>query len=420
MGQVTTTEVQTPKTPASGLLRSLSRIGPSFVSMTTTFGPASLLLAGTAGALYRYQLVWVLPLILLMRIVFYDLGVRVGINIPHNIWTTVGKLWGFRLAAATGVLAFLSSAFYAAGNVLGTASAVQLLTGGNIVVLGIIVMAAAILMFCFRGVYERIEKVALLLVAVMLFSFIGTLAITGWSGGEFIRGLIPRSPSSAQLLLALAIFATNYGGAGTGHTYFVRAKKYTAAETRTAFVDHVLASIMMVVIIGSIMSVGAEVLNPAHLVPKDAPGFVKMLEPLAGTGAKYLFALGLFGAAFTSLVGQPITVGFNLVDGLQRAERGTESPFLKQVAIGMILVLGLWGVIPVALGYPMMNIYWICSLATVVALPLTGTLMLLVARRKDIMKELPLSTVHYVVLWVLFICMVVYSVYSSLRSLGVL
>lgn len=416
--QVEFGRLETIRYRAVGPWKSIRRIGPAFVSMTTSFGPNTVLLAVTAGALYRYQIAWIPPLILVARIAFYDPGVRVGFRLPHDICTTVSHLWGFSVGASAGTAVFLSAAPFAAGNVLGTALAGQLLAGGNLVLWGFLIMCVAILTFWFRGIYRRLERISLVVAAIMLFSFMRTLLVTGWSAAEFVRGLFPRCPSAAELLLALAIFATTYGGVGTGHAYYVRAKKYTVADGKTALLDHVLSSALLIVIFGSIMSVGADVLNPAGLVPESAAQFANMLSPLVGPGAKCLFGIGLFCKAFTSVVGQPVSVGLGLADGFRGFELGVDSPFVRWTAISVIVILGLWGVIPVALGFPMLNIYWICSLSSLLATPLSGTLMLMVARRKDIMKESVLSNANYVTLVVLFACSVRYSLYSGLRSPG--
>lgn len=416
MSEVLNTEVT--EVEGLNLRKILKRIGPSFITMSTTFGPSSMLLAGTAGALYGYKLMWVLPVILLVRILFLDLAVKVGINIPWNLWTTVAHLWGRKLAIVAGIIGFLSLAYYTSANVLGTAASLQLVFGGgSIVVWGLFAMVLAILMYSLRGIYKRIEGIALILVVVMLVSFIGTLLVTGINLGELIRGLIPRSLTAPMLLLALALFATSGTGTSYFHTYWVRGKHYTKADIPAGTLDHVLSTIFMVLINGAIMVVGAEVLNPAHLVPKAAPQFATMLQPLIGGGAKYLFALGLFGAAFTSLVGAPLQSAISLADGFQRANLGLESPFVKKAAIILVVVMGLWGVIPVALGVPFINMLWIGPLASLFGMPLAGTLMLLIARRKDIMKTLPLKNIHYVILWVLFGAMVVYSCYSGLKTL---
>lgn len=358
--QVKFGRLETIRYRAVGPWKSIRRIGPAFVSMTTSFGPSTVLLAVTAGALYRYQIAWILPLILVARIAFYDPGVRVGFRLPHDTWTTVSHLWSFSVGASAGTAVFLSAAPFAAGNVLGTALAGQLLAGGNFVLWGLLIMCVATLTFWFRG----------------------------------------------------------DGGIGTGHTYYVRAKKYILADAKTALLDHVLSSVFLIVILGSIMSVGAEVLNPAGLVPESAAQFANMLSPLVGPGAKYLFGIDLFCKAFTSLVGQPVSLDLGLADGLPAFRTRGGFPFCQVECHLGDYSPGTLGSYPVSMGFPMLNIYWICSLSSLLATPLSGTLMLMVVRRKNITKESVLSNVHYVTLLVLFACIVCHSLYSGLRSLG--
>jgi Mn2+/Fe2+ NRAMP family transporter len=71
-----------------------------------------------------------------------------------------------------------------------------------------------------------------------------------------------------------------------------------------------------------ILQFAAETLNPAGTVPSSAPQFVAMLEPLAGVAAKYLFAIGLFGSAITSLIGASTTSGLCVADAFGKLNTG--------------------------------------------------------------------------------------------------
>jgi Mn2+/Fe2+ NRAMP family transporter len=398
----------------------LKKIGPAFVSATTIFGPASLLLAALAGALYRYSLMWVVVLVLVERLVYFEMGTRLGIMMPHHLLTTASRTYNNKwIGIVGGIVSFLSSAPYAAGNVLGCSLAAQLLLGGNLVVWAIGFMIAAVLIFFFRGVYQRLEKIALIMVALMLVTFLATLAFSGFSAGEAAKGLIPGAMAAPPLLLAISIFSTNQSAMGFTQVYFVRGKKYTPKDLKDARFDHILSSVLLSVITAAIMAVGAEVLNPAGIVPTSAPQAARMLEPLVGSGAKILFGLGLFGAAFTSLSGHPVLNGITLGDAFQRADAGADSRFAKITASALVIVMGLFGILPVAFGWQAINIYWICALGGLIGYPFRGIIALSLAKRKDIMKDLAFNKTYFKFLVAFFVVILGFVIYSSLKNLGV-
>lgn len=409
------------ESPKSSFLSAIKKIGPSFVSATTIFGPASMFMAALAGALYRYSLLWVIILVLFERVIYFELGTRLGIMMPHHLFTTASKTYNNKwIGRIGGIVSFLSSAPYASGNILGCALAMQLLVGGNIIVWAAIFMVIGICIYFFRGVYPRIEKIALIAVAIMLASFVVTLFVTGFTIGEAAKGLIPSAMAAPPLLLAISIFSTNQSAVGFTQVYFVRGKKYTPADLKDARFDFILSSVITTVIMLAIMMVSAEVLNPNGIIPTSAPQVAEMLAPLVGEGAKYLFALGLLGAAFTSLSGHPILMGLSLGDGFQKAEQGADSRFTKITASILVVVMGTFGVLPVAFGWDAINIYWICSLGGLLAYPFRGTIALLLASRKDIMKELAFKKPYFAFLVAVFVIILGFVVYSSLRNLGVI
>ncbi|WP_082146825.1 divalent metal cation transporter [Halostagnicola sp. A56] len=127
-----------------------------------------------------------------------------------------------------GIFAFATSIGYETGNILGTILALQAIFGfGSIPVWGTIVVALAILLLVLPELYDRLESLILILIAVMLIGFAGTLAIVGFSPAKTTTGLTPSFPSLESLFLAVAmmsIYFSLYGG--LYQNYLVREKDY--------------------------------------------------------------------------------------------------------------------------------------------------------------------------------------------------
>lgn len=411
-------EMQAVTQQNSKFMETLKRAGPAFITTTTVFGPASLLLAGVAGATYRYECIWVLWLLFLERYLFLDLGTRVGARINSNggIFSVFKERWNKPVSMIAAFLTGIIVMIYTAGNVLGTATATKLIFGGNLVVWAVVFMFVVIGLFFLKKVYSALEKISIFFMLVMFASFLITLLISGFSAGEFIKGLVP-TLRPGSLLLGLALFLTNCSEQGIRHTFMVQEKGFTEEEAKSnAKTDHLLSTIFVVLIVGMIMSTAAEVLNPAGIIPKSAPEFAAMLEPLAGSAAKIVFAIGLFGAAFTSLTGAPSSVGLCFTDGLGKLNNGMKTKLSRAIAVATILIMGMVAVIPVATGTPMMNIYLFAALATFVAMPLNGYLMLTLAYDKKFMGNLVYSKASIILRWSVFLFVMAFALYNFITK----
>ena len=396
------------------------RIGPCMVSATSIFGPASMLLALTAGARYRYQLIWVLIIVALERIIFSEFAIRTAIKLEDTWYFSMRKRYGTPLSIIAGILAFISPNVYVAGNVLGTSNAALLFLpqGINIIPVAIVMMAITIGIFWQKHVYPIIEKIAITMVFVMILSYLIIVVIVGFNPGEFFRGLIPSRAvfyDPAMMLFAVSIFTSNTSSFSVNLTFLVREKKYSFEEAKTnARLDVYLGLAYFVFVLILLMIAGAEILNPQGLVPVSAQQFARILEPVYGNGSRVVFGLGLFSAAFTSLVGTPISLAYTLSDTVGRLDRGADSMFVRVTASLCVLVFGTMVVIATLRGVPMMNIFWLASLCTFITLPVNGFVMCHTVGNKKLMGELLPPMWMIIAGWVLYSGIVLWSSYNIL------
>jgi manganese transport protein len=171
------------------------------------------------------------------------------------------------------------------------------------------------------GGYRVAEIGAKVLVSGIVLSFLASLAVVPVDPGAAVIGVVPRIPAGADGAL---VAAGVLGGAVhvtliTMHTYTVRARGWSRADLDLATTD-VLAS--MGVALGAyslaIFLVAASVLHAPGVDPGSltASGAARALGPLAGPAAEWLFLLGLWGAAVSTLGGNTVVPLYLLADKL--------------------------------------------------------------------------------------------------------
>src|SRR5690625_6991562 len=110
----------------------------------------------------------------------------------------------------------------------------------------------------------------LVLVAIMLIPFIGTLILTGPSRSGITSGLAPSIPEGS-ILLVVAVVASNFSVAGAFYqAYLVQEKRWTEKEYREANAEG-LSGIFVLGGMGAvILMCAAAVLQPLNITIESA------------------------------------------------------------------------------------------------------------------------------------------------------
>jgi Mn2+/Fe2+ NRAMP family transporter len=153
------------------------------------------------------------------------------------------------------------------------------------------------------------------LVALMLISFLTTLFLSKPSLSGIVSGFVPSIPlGSTGLIIAFTASCFSIVGAFY-QAYLVQENKKQGTEDiaqNRSFTGILILGLMSAVVI----ICAAAVLHPQGIKVNSASEMSKALEPLFGTYAAQLFLAGLFGASFSSLVGNATVGGSLLGDSL--------------------------------------------------------------------------------------------------------
>lgn len=296
----------------------LNEMGPAWVAGAIAAGPATMASVITAGATFGYTLLWIVILSAVLGAAAQYLAMRLGLLTEAGIVAVVerhlGDGWAWILVIDTVLAAGLAQLVI----MKGVADISETVTGIDARVWGVIwavVLAAGL---AGRG-YRFIELFAKLLVTGIVIAFFISLVVVPINPVGAATGLVPHIPAGVDgALIAAGIL----GGAVhitliTMHSYTMRARGWTARNYGLATFD---IGTSMLIAFGiyslAIFLVAASVLHSPDINASElsAVAAAQALGPLVGQHAKWLFLIGLWGAAVSTLGGNTIVPPYLLAD----------------------------------------------------------------------------------------------------------
>lgn len=364
------------------LIRLLKGLGPGIITAALVFGPSKMTITSRLGAEYGYATLWVVVLAIFFMLVFTDMGARIGQSSSESLLTQIRKKWGQPVGVLVGLGVFLVATSFQAGNSIGVGIAVAEATDTPTWIWVLVFNLLGISLLFFRSFYKTLEKLMITLVGLMLFSFLTTLFLSKPSVEGIVSGFVPTIPVGSPGLL-IAFVASCFSIVGAFYqAYLVQENQKPGlegqAKNRSATGILILGLMSMVVIICA-----AAVLNPQGIKVNSASEMSKALEPLFGSYAAHLFLAGLFGASFSSLVGNATVGGSLLGDAL-----GFGSRLSSKAVRGLIaLVMGCGMGISLAFGKLPLELIIFAQSVTVFLVPFIGIAMYSIANDPAIMGE---------------------------------
>ena len=329
-------------TSESGVISRFSEMGPTWLAGAIAVGPATMGALVTAGASFDYTLLWVVVLSAVMGATAQYLAMRLGLLTEAGIVSAVednlGSAWAWLLVADTVIAAGLAQLVImktlagVSAEITGLSPVTWAVAWGVILALGLA-----------GGGYNYAELGAKVLVTLVVLLFVASLFVVPIDFGAAAAGLVPAVPAGVEgALLAAGIL----GGAVhialvTMQSYTMRAREWTTDDSKLALLD-VGASMLVAFGIASlaIFLVAAAVLSDPSLT---TVGAANALGPLVGTNAQWLFLLGLWGAAVTTLGANTVVPPYLIADKMGW-DRDTEDTRYRVTiaAFALISILGVF------------------------------------------------------------------------------
>jgi manganese transport protein len=384
---VTHEENAVPAAPAKRrtFLGYLALMGPAFVVGAWQFGPGNLTTAVQAGSRFDYTLVWVIAVSTVLMIFFTDMSVRLGIATPTSLITSIKEHLGSWVGILAGFGVFGITLMFSVGNAVGSGLGLSLVFGGSPVLWTVACTAAVAFVLAFRNVYGIVEKALLVIVALMAVAFVASAVVAQPDWYRSLEGMVPQLPAGSEILI-VALVGTNFSINAAFYTsYGIKENKRTRADYRDiTLVDTIPGIVAPGIMTALVIMVAASVLGKTGAEAGTINALASVFAPLAGPVGSMLFALGLSGAAFSSMIANATAGGTMLSDALGRGAKAG-SPTAR-IVTGIILVFGL--VITVSFQSSPVGLIVIAQSLTVLIAPLLGVLLLIMSNKAAVMGTL--------------------------------
>ncbi|MGP4033419.1 Nramp family divalent metal transporter [Pseudarthrobacter sp. 1C304] len=363
----------------------LALMGPAFVVGAWQFGPGNLTTAVQAGSRFDYTLVWVIAVSTILMIFFTDMSVRLGIATPTSLITSIKEHLGRPFGVLAGFGVFGITLMFSVGNAVGSGLGLSLVFGGSPVLWTVVCTAAVALVLAFRNVYGIVEKALLVIVALMAVAFVASAVVAQPDWYRALEGAIPSLPAGSEILV-VALVGTNFSiNAAFYASYGIKEHKRTRTDYRDiTLVDTIPGIVAPGIMTALVILVSASVLGQTGGEATSIGALASIFEPLAGPGGSMLFALGLSGAAFSSMIANATAGGTMLSDAMGRGAKAG-SPAAR-IVTGVILSFGL--IITLSFQSSPVGLIVIAQSLTVLIAPLLGVLLIIMSNKTAVMGEL--------------------------------
>lgn len=368
------------KTQKNKLISVLAGLGPGIITAALVFGPSKMTITSKLGAEYGYSMLWIVVVAIFFMLIFTNMGARIGLHTNVSLLTNIRAKWGKAVSVLIGLGVFLVATSFQAGNAIGVGIAVAEATGTKAWIWVLVFNVFGMALLFFSSFYKVLEKLMIALVGLMLISFLTTLFLSKPSLSGIAEGFIPNVPlGSSALIIAFTASCFSIVGAFYQSYLMQENKKHGVVSTNKSYTGIIILGVMSIVVI----ICAAAVLHPQGLKVNSASEMSKALVPLFGTYAADLFLAGLFGASFSSLVGNATVGGSLLGDALGYGSKLSSKAVRLFIAFVMICGAG----IALIFGKLPLELIIFAQSVTIFLVPFIGIAMYTIANDQKIMGK---------------------------------
>lgn len=319
------------KEPPKSFIERFKYLGPSFILSASIVGSGELIATTTLGAKAGFITFWVIIVSCLVKVaVQLEMGKHTIVS-GETAMQAFSKLPGPRLRGSSWsvwlVFGIMTVKLLQLGGIVGGVAIILSMVAPALnVSLWAFLVAVSVALMVFKGYYQFIERVSLVLIALFTlftFSALYSLNFTDYAlqWGEIKTGLTLQLPVAAVAVAIGAFGITGVGGDEIIHyNYWCLEKGYAAHAgpndgssdwerrakgwIKVMHLDALLAMVIYTLVTAAFYLLGAAVLHAQHQAPEGyamIESLSKMYTESLGPQAKPLFLLGAFVVLFSTL-----------------------------------------------------------------------------------------------------------------------
>src|SRR5688572_1288443 len=367
----------------------LSILGPGLIAANAGNDASGIATYSSTGAAFGYTLLWVFIPMTLSLIVVQEMCVRMGVVTGQGLADLIREQFGVRWTAFVMLALLVANTGVIISEFVGIAQASELLGVPRFFSLPI--AGGLIWWLVVKGSQKNVERVFLAM-SLVFFTYVlsAFLAKPEWT--EAAAGFVEPSFTfeTVYLFTIMALI-------GTTITPFMQVfvqssvveKGMDKDDLGLARADVIVGTVFACTIAAFIMIATAATLHANGIYEVDsARTAAESLVPVAGQYAKYLFAVGLFGAAMLAMGVLPLSTAYSISEalgfekGLSRTFR--EAPIFLGIFTALIIIGCFVALIP---GIPQIRLLLFTQCVNGLLLPIILGAVVKLASNEEIMGK---------------------------------
>jgi Mn2+/Fe2+ NRAMP family transporter len=379
----------------------LTVLGPGIIAANAGNDASGIATYSSVGAQYGYTLLWTLMPMTISLIIVQEMCVRMGVVTGQGLADLIREQFGVRWTAFVMLALLIANTGVIISEFVGIAQASELF--GIPRYITILLSAGLVWWIVVKGSQKRVERIFLVMSLVFL-SYIASAFLSepdwGSVGSSFLQPSL--SWDAGYLFMIMAMI-------GTTITPFMQVyvqssvveKRMDVEDLGMARADVIVGTLFACAIAGFIIICAGATLHARGITEvTSAATAAEAFGPIAGVYAKYLFGIGLFGAAMLAMGVLPLATAYSVSEALG-FEKGLSRSFREApIFIGIFTSLILIGVIVAMLpGIPQIKLLLITQCVNGLLLPIILYAIVSLANNEEIMGEHKNRTLFNLCAW---------------------
>ncbi len=378
----------------------LAIFGPGLITASADNDAPGIATYSMAGSTYGYRFLWLIVLVTVGEVVIQEIAARMGAVTSKGTADLIRERFGVRITAFAMLCLLLANLGTTVAQFAGIAVGMELLGISRYVAVPLLALGVAYVVLW--GSYARVEKI-LLALSLAAISYIITAFRIGPEWGNVLRNaVVPTFRSDPNYILAVlaTIGTTITPWAFVYMQASVADKGVTMERYRYTKIDVMGGAAWGNVVSAFIVICTAATLYVYGVRVQTADQAALALEPLVGSGARYLFSVGLLGASLLAASVLPLSTTYAICEAFGW-ERGLDHPAREApIFYGLYAgIIGLSVLVVLIPGIPLFPMMWLSQSVNAILLPVLLVLVLKLANSRRVMGDWTNSRLQNALAW---------------------
>lgn len=407
------------------LLYILSILGPGIITSAADNDAGGIITYLTVGALYKFDMVWILVALTIALIVTQEMCARMGVVTQKGLGELIRENFGVKWSLFALTILLVANLATTVAEFAGLAASLSLFGVSKFITIPL--CAIIIWLIVVKGNFKVVEKIFMFF-AILYISYVLSVILAKPNWHEIGVACLPNSMEIAKksdfnyfIFLSIAIIGTTIT---PWMQFFLQAnivdKGVQLKNYKFQVADVIIGSISTNIVSVSVVVCAGICLYSINNVAIDFNNiniFSNALKPVAGNFAPILFGAGLFAASFLAAAVLPLSTAYSYSEAFG-FEIGISRSFKEAPIFYSIFTFTLaFGAVIVLLSDKFVDIMINAQAISGFLLPIILIFMLKLINNVNIMGKYKNNMLYNIIAWIVCIVLIVMTVLFIILSI---